>query len=84
MDALISENNLTSLIADFMQTKVKNLHSKEILLMEKEFQQTYDQLKNELEQVYHKEVLLNKEGMDLQEKKLEQKDEKIKELQQIL
>ena len=38
LDSLASENTLTMLMADCLQTKVKNLHSKEILMMEKEFQ----------------------------------------------
>jgi hypothetical protein len=64
LDNLVSENNLTTLIADVMQTKVKTLHSKEILLMEKEFQMNYDRLRNELEEVYHKEAAGSRDSIE--------------------
>jgi len=61
IEALIQENNLSSLMADCLQKKVKNLHSKEILMMEKEFNMNYEKLKQEMESVYKKDMGCSKE-----------------------
>lgn len=48
IDNQIQENNLSVVMADCMQTKVKNMHNKEILNMEREFTKKHNQLKERM------------------------------------
>lgn len=43
----MQENSLSALMAECMQTKVKNIHRTEILNMQREFANTYDKLKDQ-------------------------------------
>ena len=51
-------------MAECLQTKVKNLHSKEILMMEKEFNMNYERLKKELEGIYKKDIGVSKSELE--------------------
>lgn len=59
-DAIIHENNLSSIMNECLQKKLKNLHQKEILNMEKEFNYNLElvkqRVKNDLSDALNKEI----------------------------
>lgn len=47
-DPLIQENNLSAIMQECLQTKVRNMHQREILTMEKEYASNIEKMKSKV------------------------------------
>ena len=56
LDSLIQENNLQGLMQECLQAKVKNMHQREILNLEREFQQNLDSIRAQMRRDLAQEV----------------------------